>query len=66
MLKYEKRKRTFWDDELIGPKLDAIPEHEMSVIIRIALRDWFGLANNGFKKGVISNDGHTQNRKDHP
>ena len=37
-----KKKRTFWDDPTIGPKLDAIPENEMSTIIRMALRQWFG------------------------
>jgi len=38
-----KKKRTFWDDPSIGQKLDAIPENEMSTIIRMALRQWFGI-----------------------
>ena len=40
-----KKKRTFWDDPSIGQKLDAIPNNEMSTIIRMALRQYFGIAN---------------------
>jgi len=39
-----KKRRTFWDDPIIGPKLDAIPENEVSTIIRMALRQWFSIA----------------------
>lgn len=38
-----KKRRTFWDDPSIGPKLDAIPEGELSTIVRMALRQYFGV-----------------------
>ena len=38
-----KRRRSFWDDQEIGPLLDAIPEREMSMIVRNAVRHWYGL-----------------------
>jgi len=46
-----KKKRSFWDDDFLGPKLDAIPENELSTIIRMALRDYFNLTDS--KKGII-------------
>lgn len=39
-----KKKRTFWDDPALGEKLDGIPQGERGVIIRMALRQYFGIA----------------------
>lgn len=36
-----KKRRTFWDGDDLCSKLDAIPENELSTIIRMALRAWF-------------------------
>ena len=57
-----RKTRTFKDDKQIGEKLDTIPKDEMSTVIRMALRAWFGITNS--KKGVIPNDRHPQNPKD--
>jgi len=35
--------RSFRDDEQIARKLDEIPKNEMSTIIRMALRQYFGI-----------------------
>lgn len=53
-----KKKRTFWDGgSTLGEKLDSIPENEMSTIIRMALRQWFGLPNSKPKtEPVTQND----------
>jgi len=39
-----KKRRTFWDDPSIGPRLDAIPDGELSTIVRMALRQYFGIS----------------------
>jgi len=36
--------RSFRDDEQIAKKLDAIPKSEKSTIIRMALRQYFGIS----------------------
>jgi len=36
--------RSFRDDEQIAKKLDEIPKNEMSTIIRMALRQYFGIS----------------------
>ncbi|WP_152671363.1 hypothetical protein [Desulfosporosinus acididurans] len=38
-----RRRRTFWDDPGIAKKLDAIPEGERGVVIRMALRSYFNI-----------------------
>lgn len=40
---YCKRRRSFFDDAEIGPELDkAKDDKEMSTIIRMAVRHWYG------------------------
>lgn len=36
--------RSFRDDEQIGKKLDLIPKNEKSTVIRMALRQYFGIS----------------------
>lgn len=43
--KVTRKRRTFWDDPVIGEKLDELPEKERSVNIRMALRRYFGIPN---------------------
>ncbi len=67
-LKKKKEKQTFWADEQLTEKLAAIPENEKSTVIRMALRDYFGLTNSkqgivGYKEGGKQNAGHHQNSK---
>jgi len=38
-----KKKETFWADEPIMEKLATIPEGEKSFVIRMALRQYFGI-----------------------
>ena len=37
------KKETFWTDAPIAAKLNEIPEGEKAVIIRMALRQYFGI-----------------------
>ena len=39
-----RKRHTFFDDHIIGPRLDEIPENEKSTIIRMALRAYFGIS----------------------
>jgi len=55
--KVKRKKRTFWDDPFIGERLDDLPDDEMSVTIRMALRNWFGLPNT---KGGMDNGKTTE------
>jgi len=47
----DKKKETFWTSGPLMEKLATIPEGEKSVIIRMALRDWFGLTDS--RRGVV-------------
>lgn len=38
-----RKYRSFRDDEQIGKKLDSIPKNEKSTVIRMALRQYFGI-----------------------
>jgi len=38
-----RKYRSFRDDEQIGEQLDAVPKNERSTIIRMALRQYFGI-----------------------
>jgi len=38
------KKETFWTDEPIAEKLKDIPDGERAVIIRMALRQYFGIS----------------------
>jgi len=38
-----EKKQTFWADEPINAKLAAIPRSEKSTVIRMALRQYFGI-----------------------
>ena len=67
-LKKKKEKQTFWADEQLTEKLAAIPENEKSTVIRMALRDYFGLTNSkqgivGYKEGGKQNARHHQDSK---
>lgn len=42
-VKYVKRRRSFFDDPEIGPLLDEVTDGERSVIVRMAVRHWYGL-----------------------
>lgn len=41
-----EKKETFWADSAIVAKLATIPRSEKSTIIRMALRQWFGITAN--------------------
>ena len=67
-LKKKKEKQTFWADEQLTEKLATIPENEKSTVIRMALRDYFGLTNSkqgivGYKEGGKQNARHHQDSK---
>ena len=40
-----EKKVAFWVDAQIAEKLSTIPKCEKSTIIRMALREWFGIKN---------------------
>lgn len=46
------KKETFWSDATLSERLSLIPGREKSFVIRMALRDWFGLTNS--KRGIVS------------
>jgi len=39
-----KKKQTFWADAQLSEKLSTIPRNEKSTIIRMALRQYFGIS----------------------
>ena len=44
-------KETFWSDEQLSERLSTITHGEKSFIIRMALRDYFGMTDS--KKGIV-------------
>lgn len=49
-----EKKQTFWADEPINAKLSEIPRSEKSTVIRMALRQWFGIT--GSKEPITTDD----------
>lgn len=47
------KNRSFKDDPALAQELDLIPKNERSTVIRMALRQYFGITP---KKGVVNGD----------
>ena len=57
-------KETFWSDEQLSEKLATITHGEKSFIIRMALRDYFGMTDS--KQGIVGyKEGGKQNARYH-
>jgi len=51
-----EKKQTFWADEPINAKLAAIPRSEKSTVIRMALRQYFGITGTSTPVEPITRD----------